>query len=314
MSPSLHPLLFIAGFLTGAFTVSRVLQLVSLTRASVGKLGGDFLGAPKRRLIWATPFILLFNPGLYLALGLIAISVLAIAGQLPPGWRWFVAGVYAYAAAGGLLVLKVLRKRRSGRSQESKLDEPALKRDDDLSWAGHRHEPLPEGVCSLIHSEREKVLAWSMLSGAAALTLVGIYFVWSASHVGGELYVMSVSGLCGWASALYLRGVYDRIELTAMGIRQRRFSTDVFIRWPDIARITEAPFPTAVLIHGQNGKTVRLDKVIARRPIIFAYFHEFLPPQLNSAALSLLRPETALRIRLAAVRRSPIHDHASDDH
>ena len=312
MSPSLYPLLFIAGFFAGTFTVSRVLHWASLTRASVGKLGGAFLGAPKRRLIWATPFVLLLHPALYLLLGSLAISVLAIAGRLPAGWRWFIAGFYAYVAVGGLLVLNVLRKRRSRRNQQQKLDEPGPDRHGP-SLRGRPNTPLPEGVYLLVHSAPEKVLAWFMLSAIVVLTLVGIYFVWGASGVGGELYIMSVGGLGGWASALYLRSVYNRIELTAMGIRQRRVSLDVFIPWPEIARITEAPFPTAVLIHGQNGTTVRLDKKMVGLPIVFTYFHEFLSPQLNSSAVNLLRPETALRMRVAAVRESAIHNCASDD-
>jgi hypothetical protein len=311
LSPSLYPLLFIAGFFVGAFTVSRVLHWTSLTRTSLGKLGGAFLGAPKRRLIWATPFVILLHPGLYLVLGLVAIYILAIAGQLPVGWRWFLAEFYAYAVLGGLLVFKVLHKRRSRRNQQSKLDEPAL--GTQGSSPRGRPAPLPEGVHSLVHSAPEKVLAWSMLSAIVILTLVGIFFAWSASGVGGELYIMSVGGLCGWASALYLRSVYNRIELTSIGIRQRRFNLDVFIPWPEIARITEAPFPTAVLIHGQNGRTVRLDKKMVGLPIVFTYFHEFLSPRLNSSAVNLLRPETALRMRAAAVRESAIHDRASDD-
>ena len=312
MSPSLYPLLFIAGFFAAAFAVSRILHWASLARVCIGKLGGDFLGAPQRRLIWATPFVLLFHPGLYLVLGLLAISGLAVAGQLPAGWRWFMAGFYAYAVVAGLLVLNALRKRRSRQSQQSKLDEPALDR-HGRSSRGRPNKPLPEGVYFLVHSAPEKVLAWSMLGASAVLTLVGIYFVWSASGVGGELYIISVGGLCGWASALYLRSVYNRIELTAMGIRQRRFSLDVFIPWPEIVRITEAPFPTAVLIHGQNGTTVRLDKKMVGLPLVFTYFHEFLSPQLNSSAFNLLRPEAALRMRVAAARESAIHDRAVDD-
>lgn len=312
MSPALYPLLFIAGFFAAAFTVSRILHWVSLTRVSIGKLGGDFLGAPKRRLIWTTPFVLLFHPGLYLVLGLLAISVLAITGQLPAGWRWFMAGFYAYAVVGGLLALNLLRKRRSRRSQQSKLDQPVLGRNGP-SWPGRPNEPLPEGAYFLVHSAPEKVLAWSMLTAIAVLTLVGIYFAWSTSGLGGELYILSVGGLCGWASALYLRSVYNHIELNAMGIRQRRFSLDVFIPWPEIVRITEAPFPTAVLIHGQKGTTVRLDKRMVALPMLFTYLHEFLSPQLNSSAVNLLRPETALRMRVAATRESVVHDRASND-
>ncbi len=133
MSPSLYPLLFIAGFFAATLTVSRLLHWVALIRTSVGKLGGDFLGAPKRRLIWVTPFVLLFHPALYLVLGLLAVSVLAIVGRLPAGWRWFMAGFYAYAVFGGLLVLNAMRKRRSRRKQQSKIDEPAHDRDGPSS-------------------------------------------------------------------------------------------------------------------------------------------------------------------------------------
>jgi hypothetical protein len=125
LSPSLYPLLFIAGVFAGTLAVSRILHWVSLIRTSVGKHGGDFLGAPKRRLIWVTPFILLFHPALYLVLGLLAVSALAIVGRMPAGWRWFIAGFYAYAVIGGLLVLNVMRKRSSRRNQQSKIDGPA---------------------------------------------------------------------------------------------------------------------------------------------------------------------------------------------
>jgi hypothetical protein len=125
LSPSLYPLLFVAGVFAGTVAVSRILHWVSLIRTSVGKLGGDFLGAPRRRLIWVTPFVLLFHPALYLVLGLLAVSVLAIAGRVPAGWRWFMAGFYAYAVVGGLLMLNVMRKRRSRRNQQSEIDKPA---------------------------------------------------------------------------------------------------------------------------------------------------------------------------------------------
>lgn len=118
MTSSLYPLLFIAGVFAATLTVSRVLHWVALIRTTVGKLGGDFLGAPKRRLIWATPFVLLLHPALYLVLGLLVVSVLEIGGRLPAGWRWFVAGFYAYAVLGGLLALNVMRKRRSRRNQQ----------------------------------------------------------------------------------------------------------------------------------------------------------------------------------------------------
>lgn len=120
LSPSLYPLLFVAGFFTAALAVSRILQWVTLIRTCVGKLGGDFLGAPKRRLIWVTPLVSLFHPAPYLVVGLLAASVLAVTGRLPAGWRWFLGGFYAYALVGGLLLLNVMRKRHSRRKGSAK--------------------------------------------------------------------------------------------------------------------------------------------------------------------------------------------------
>jgi hypothetical protein len=122
LSPSPFPLLFIAGVFAAALTVSRTLHWVWLIRTCVGKLGGDFLGAPKRRLIWATPFVSLLNPAPYLILGLLALSVLVIAGRLSAGWRWFMAGFYAYAVVGGLLALSVTRIHRLRRNRQSNVD------------------------------------------------------------------------------------------------------------------------------------------------------------------------------------------------
>jgi hypothetical protein len=124
VSSSGYPLFFIAGFCAATFTVSRVIHWATLIRISVGKLGGDFLGAPKRRLIWATPFVLLFHSALYLVLGLLVASVLAIVGRLRVGWCWFLAGFYTYVLLSGLLVLNVMRKRRSRPNEKSRIDKP----------------------------------------------------------------------------------------------------------------------------------------------------------------------------------------------
>jgi hypothetical protein len=136
VSPSVYPLLFIAGFFAAVFTVSRVLHWTVLIRTCFGKLGGDFLGAPKRRLIWATPFVFLFHSAIYLILGVLAASVLAIAGRLPAGWCWFMTGFYAYALICGLLVLNVMRKHRSRPNQQPKANK--LKFDTEIELKGGR--------------------------------------------------------------------------------------------------------------------------------------------------------------------------------
>lgn len=181
-------------------------------------------------------------------------------------------------------------------------------------WIARRPaQELPQGGHLLVHSPPEKVIAWSFLGTVTVLIPVGIYYVWLASGVGGELYIISLGGLCGWVSLLYLRSVYNRIELTSTGIRQRRLSVDVLIPWPEVSRITEAPLPTAVLIHGRNGKTVRLDKVMVGLPIVFTYFRQFLSSELNSSALSYLLPQTALQLRIAAGRKGTADGQANED-
>lgn len=116
-----------------------------------------------------------------------------------------------------------------------------------------------------------------------------------------------------WASDLYVRSVYNRIEVTSDGIRQHRLSVDVLIPWAEVTRITEAPFPTAVLIHGQAGRIVRLDKNMIGLRIIFTYFREHLSAEVLQSAVNLLLPETALRMRVAAGRRSPAGFESTDD-
>lgn len=172
---------------------------------------------------------------------------------------------------------------------------------------------LPAGGHLLVHSPPEKIAAWMFLGAVVSLGPWGIYVAWQASGATGALYLTSVSGLLGWVSALYLRSVYNRIELTARGIRQSRFSIDVLIPWSDVSRITEAPFPTAVLIHGRDGTKVRLDKLMVGLPIVFTYFREHLSGELNSSAINYLLPETALRMRVAAGRQKAVGSDATED-
>jgi hypothetical protein len=47
--------------------------------------------------------------------------------------------------------------------------------------------------------------------------------------------------------------------------------------------------------------------------IVFTYFREHLSQELNSSAINLLLPETALRMRIAAGRKSITDAHASED-
>ena len=109
--------LFAAGFLLGAIFVPQAMRWALLVHTSFGLHGGDFLGAPKRRLLWAAPFIILLHPLPYIAAGIAVLTALAVLGRVPSGSVWILAGFYAYALfVGALVVPKVLRVRRKTHS------------------------------------------------------------------------------------------------------------------------------------------------------------------------------------------------------
>ena len=109
--------LFAAGFFLGTIFVPQAMRWVLLVHTSFGLHGGDFLGAPKRRLIWAAPFIILFHPLPYIAAGTAVLTAFAVLGRAPSGSVWLLAGFYGYALfVGALVVPKLLKLRRKTRS------------------------------------------------------------------------------------------------------------------------------------------------------------------------------------------------------
>jgi hypothetical protein len=61
----------ILGFFTGSLLVRQILRWLALLAVTTAKQGGDFLGPPRRRLLWVVPFVVFFHPGLYLISALI---------------------------------------------------------------------------------------------------------------------------------------------------------------------------------------------------------------------------------------------------
>ncbi len=93
--------------------VPQLLRWAHLVHTSFGLHGGDFLGAPRRRLLWVAPFILLLHPFPYILGGTLVLTVLAAHGRVPPGWLWFLAGFYACVVLmAALVVPKLLMIRR----------------------------------------------------------------------------------------------------------------------------------------------------------------------------------------------------------
>ena len=111
--------LIAAGFFLGMILVPQLLRWALLVHTSFGLHGGDFLGAPKRRLLWAAPFVLVLHPAPYLAVGTVVLTTFAVRGRASLGWLWFLAGFYAYSLLMGVLVvpkLLNLRRKRGARN------------------------------------------------------------------------------------------------------------------------------------------------------------------------------------------------------
>jgi len=94
------------------FTVTRILHWVLLVYTSFAKLGGDFLGPPSRRLLWATPFVVILHPIPYFLLAALALAMLALTGRVSRGWLWFTGGFFTYALLAVLLAFRAVRIRR----------------------------------------------------------------------------------------------------------------------------------------------------------------------------------------------------------
>jgi len=66
MNALMTPVLGIAGFFAGMLLWTQFTRWVALLYVSGSKEGGDFLGPPKRRLLWAVPFLAVLHPAPWL--------------------------------------------------------------------------------------------------------------------------------------------------------------------------------------------------------------------------------------------------------
>jgi hypothetical protein len=104
------------GFILGLVVVPLLLRWLALLRLTFGLHGGDFLGPPKRRLLWAVPLIFLVNPAPYFLAGAVVIAVLTIRGRISGGWGWLLLGFGASAIYMAAIIAAgtVLRVRKRG--------------------------------------------------------------------------------------------------------------------------------------------------------------------------------------------------------
>jgi hypothetical protein len=109
-------LLALPGALLGTILIPVIMRWILLIHTSITTQSGDFLGPPRRRLLWFAPAVFLFHPAPYIVIALLVASVRAAIGRVSTGWLWFLVGFYAYAVMIGFLVVpRVLALRRINR-------------------------------------------------------------------------------------------------------------------------------------------------------------------------------------------------------
>lgn len=109
-------LIAVCGFVAGQLIVKQVLQWIALLSAATTKQGGDYLGPPRRRLLWVAPFVVILHPGLYIISALVIITAFYVLSRLHGEWGWFLLGLYIYVILVGLSIAS--RYRRVRRSQQ----------------------------------------------------------------------------------------------------------------------------------------------------------------------------------------------------
>ena len=114
MQSDFLPAMAIAGFFSAMFVVTQWLRYAALFLVAFSRHGGDFLGPPRRRLLWISPFVVLFHPGVYLLIALLVVTGLYLQNRVASGWGWFLAGFYVYIV---FLVLSLASRYRRIRRQ-----------------------------------------------------------------------------------------------------------------------------------------------------------------------------------------------------
>ena len=112
----LAPILVLAGFFAGSLFFQHVVRWGALIWVSTTTHGGDFLGPPRRRLLWVFPFVALLHPAPYLFTFLIVSTVWALQGKVGSILPWLLAGFYLNFAFSGLVMLRSYRLQRQRRA------------------------------------------------------------------------------------------------------------------------------------------------------------------------------------------------------
>jgi hypothetical protein len=100
------------GFCAGGLLLIQILRWGTLLWVTTTVHAGDFLGPPRRRLIWAFPFVLLLHPVPYFVTFLVLITIWALQGKVESIWLWLLGGLYFYVTFVGLTLIRGYRRRR----------------------------------------------------------------------------------------------------------------------------------------------------------------------------------------------------------
>jgi hypothetical protein len=111
----LAPVLLISGFVAGSFVTTQMMRWGTLLWVSTTTHGGDFLGPPKRRLLWVLPFAALLHPAPYVAASVVFLTVATLRGKIGLIWLWLLGGTYVYVAFSGLVLFRAYRLQRRRR-------------------------------------------------------------------------------------------------------------------------------------------------------------------------------------------------------
>jgi len=112
----LKPLLAFFGFVAGTQFTLQMFRWGTLLWVTTTTHAGDFLGAPRRRLLWFLPFVLLLHPAPYIAALVVLVTVWVLQGKLGSIWLWPLAGFYTYFVFAGLKLLQLYQLQRRRRA------------------------------------------------------------------------------------------------------------------------------------------------------------------------------------------------------
>ena len=87
------PALSVLGFFAGTLLWTQFTRWVGLIYVSGSKHGGDFLGPPRRRLLWAAPVVGLLHPAPWLIVAAAYLGIRAYRFHAGEGWAWFFGGL-----------------------------------------------------------------------------------------------------------------------------------------------------------------------------------------------------------------------------